>query len=1629
MAAWAIARGLCPLFEWCPATHVIGVLRHKTTHLVLLAIRDNITGAYTDLAALAGDPQTRGVLDGVEIAQALGALSDLDVARWTEREGVVLCRPDGLRFKLKSTWYVAMAQAAKLGGAKHFLPKLLQRVPLSQAPPASVWVTALQALDDVVASTATALADAPTGSKTAGADGSADASTLFLRFVDMTRHAVERLARVFADWAADAFDLVGDAEAVATYAGERSGWPGDISRAGIRRDSSTLDRLLRAMLVDLCKRDRVSVVEEMLSVRWCPKTGGFPLDDEVLPLDFAGFDESPPAVRDHVTAAYLPRKLATLMGTAGDVVHISRTYRPDEGKIKGMWERFAKDNIVDLRVDLQPMRKEGATAHNGSPSHALLLVQYGLVGAAAKYPRGSFAGVLVPTECDVPAERIVEAMQRSFETRRMVRLRWRYTAATAAREAARGAPTVFCDLDGVLADFDRGVREATGRAPEEQPLAKMWQRILTRGGFFQGLHWTSGGERLWKDIVSVTSAAANPTAAGSSALCGLPAILSGIPFRHKKMVSREKTSWCREMMGALQPASIVTCLSADKGNHSGPGKILIDDNPGHRRTWTSHGGTFIHHVSPERTLFELRRALGQTQHQAVPPQVHPSQPMVLARSVVLVVDEWPLAVEDAVVGLDAEWQPGGTHPVALVQIATATEVFVIDMVSASRIVKERLQRMLGDRSVLKVGFALGQDCRLLGTNLVHTVDLQEVAVDTLGITGVRGTVPGMSAVVEAVLGLRMDKSKRLQVYPWEQRPLPEEQLLYAACDAAAALDCFLYLRERAVAMPPTCLLTPVKKRSTAAAESRTDLDLSAPVDFLFSGVFLSPASRAQLLARVPPAFPIARANHVTLQHSPTAVQLRGLRAGQEVTVSVSPLAAIGDGIDAVRVLSMVTGDGWDLAEDVPTPHVTLSTRAGTAPERARSLDFTSAGAPDDASVLKLIGIVGVVVAERPPDPLSCLPARIAKRVKAFAANAQPGESLRFQPRDLSASDRAVLHEFGEDNNLESRSEGDAKTRRLTLVKKRPQARSHSGVLHHNVTDPLSSCEAHGGAATGRIVSHSRDLDAEDKKGRRGSTQGPSRATHRITDASRLEAALAAASVDSVPPSAPELAGAVGEGGRLVWPGGTAPWHGPGVGVVILRGLPGSGKTSVGRALAGSDGVICSADAFFEHGGGGRRRGKTPSGVGSRQEAYRQAFDPALLPTAHDTCLAQYMAALERRPTGLIVVDNTNSQRKEYEPYVRAARGLGIGVAVVELLCTSGTQAAAFCKRSVHGVPLSACLRMNSRWEHDPSCLLVRPMVATDDQRQLLAPAGRDPAPPSPDVGGGSLRRWMAEHHVAHFQRARRATHLQMAVGGKPVAFVDIPERRMDEFLHVYASSGMEDGNDYEPKYLAELVGEGAFRMYFDVDYVSGALHPQQPRSLAPACPPPGPRLAHAPALALHRLVLFSLSVNASSTLLSPLYRAVAVACYIACGVLYEWSLTALAAMFLCSLAPTRGSFRRECRPCRKRSGTRLAERCRRALGVGGSSSRDTHLSLPQRASWSRPASTSSAQTPLSARRTTRCPSAERLSGGWRRYSRAPRGTRLWTRLCTRAARVCACLAHARSPGVLITGGCTASSAC
>lgn len=141
-------------------------------------------------------------------------------------------------------------------------------------------------------------------------------------------------------------------------------------------------------------------------------------------------------------------------------------------------------------------------------------------------------------------------------------------------------------------------------------------------------------------------------------------------------------------------------------------------------------------------------------------------------------------------------------------------------------------------------------------------------------------------------------------------------------------------------------------------------------------------------------------------------------------------------------------------------------------------------------------------------------------------------------------------------------------------------------------------------------------------------------------------------------------------------------------VIIMRGWPGTGKSTLTAELLQDNGVVCSADAFFIRNGNG---------------VYK--YEPGLLRTAHDVCRLEFRNAIfEKEP--LIIVDNTNIKREHYKYYVDIATEQGIKcyqlVAPWVNSVRSGLDmsAEACYKRNVHNVPLATIEKMMKEFEHD-----------------------------------------------------------------------------------------------------------------------------------------------------------------------------------------------------------------------------------------------------------------------------------------------------------------------------------------
>ncbi|MEN3971763.1 hypothetical protein WJS89_03685 [Sphingomicrobium sp. XHP0235] len=151
-------------------------------------------------------------------------------------------------------------------------------------------------------------------------------------------------------------------------------------------------------------------------------------------------------------------------------------------------------------------------------------------------------------------------------------------------------PRLFLDCDGVLADFDGGVRHLTGLDPDaytkKAGRGGFWKTLARADGFYEHLDPLPGAAELVDAVRHLE-----------------PTILTGLPMG--KWAEPQKRAWAKKHFPDL---AVITCMARDKWRYAEPGDVLVDDREKQRATWENEGqGRFILHTSPATTL----KALGE----------------------------------------------------------------------------------------------------------------------------------------------------------------------------------------------------------------------------------------------------------------------------------------------------------------------------------------------------------------------------------------------------------------------------------------------------------------------------------------------------------------------------------------------------------------------------------------------------------------------------------------------------------------------------------------------------------------------------------------------------------------------------------------------------------------------------------------------------------------------------------------------------------------------------------------------------------------------------------------------------------------------------------------------------------
>eukprot|EP00397_Hematodinium_sp_SG-2012_P000611 GEMP01000612.1.p1 GENE.GEMP01000612.1~~GEMP01000612.1.p1 ORF type:complete len:1893 (+),score=526.37 GEMP01000612.1:201-5879(+) len=1116
-----LEKGLTPIFEWCDVGSPVGVIGHDVQRLVLVAIREIESGAFWEYEAIRQLAEDHNV----EVVKKRQCASFDELVATTSatkgEEGVVVQWPSGLLAKVKTKWWTSISAASRRsqGTPGTFLLDIVtsQRT-LVSLPAYIMWRAVFSWTDGEKAAIYTLLP--PT-------------EQAHLRAFEAALHAnLSALDNDLHAWAASLGRDIPDT-VVASLAGR---WPlhvlnayrhevylgagGAELRTFLQQQSGNSHTMTH--LLELCWTSP-SACEKMTSL-------AATLDAVASAAERCGeLDAAPPVVITHVLETYLPARIKMYLGTAEDLpmartlldstpVYIARTYMPSEGKIRDLWERFeyAPHHIINLRIDVQPCEAH-FSAYYGDRCHALLLVQFGALESSAK--AGRFAGVLWPTETHLAYSHLHRAMERSFATRRVCKVDAAATtsASTGSSPASPDAVSeIFLDL--VVVDFEAGLRTK----PAE---CKVWQYISGRHNYFEWLPWTRDGFALWQFLHSLDVPVT---------------VLTGVPDGSLGLRSTaEKTRWCHR---ELHPDIPVQCTATTgKGQWSAPGKVLIDDRV--VEDWNAHGGRQIVHTSAADTMEICVLDLGL------------GTDMCANMEDVEVITEVTAAFQQAaaeasILAVDVEWVPdtacGAPHSASIMQLAFSrreeeereeallhekhsSALFVVDVANWSEGLKQCVTRLLSEESVLKVVFGVDGERRIPGfgtrRKICPAVDLKQ-AVQNMSLER-----------VAARCGFKVKRDTHIQYSDWSQRPLRDEQILYAAAGALTLLRCYDRMTPHPVAPSPLSC-------GPATAATGDDLQNSGPIDIHYTGIFLQPASRKKLLAHFPPRLTNVIADHMTIAHAPSVDSLRGLDVGRQRRLEIVSIAFD----DQAHAVGVRTCDEENSIEG----HITIATRLHVPPKHSKTLAYVPLAQDDKRRHCVLDGIVGLQCAvKKHAFGADCeVPERDIARARALAENGLPNQSEIFP--GLTSVQRRTLHELASQIGLCSHSEGKKNSSERKLFLTVPSI--------HKQLKPEDGDKSVGW--TVQMIKTKKMFTA---------LFGASFETKRV------HACMTARGLEWASGATPAVLSQVGSSGSTAAAARV---------VVIMRGFPGCGKSGVARSLHqqcranGTGSIICSADDFW-----------------------------------------------------------------------------------------------------------------------------------------------------------------------------------------------------------------------------------------------------------------------------------------------------------------------------------------------------------------------------------------------------------------------------------------------------------------
>jgi len=137
---------------------------------------------------------------------------------------------------------------------------------------------------------------------------------------------------------------------------------------------------------------------------------------------------------------------------------------------------------------------------------------------------------------------------------------------------------IYCDMDGVLTDFEERFEHYSGMKPKEYEnkfgTPAFWELIDVKIGlkFWVGMKWMPQGQRLW-DFISPHK----------------PDLLTSPSRDNGSRLGKQL--WAKNHLNPKP--KVIMAYSADKQRYANENSILIDDKPSNIDQWAAKGGIAI----------------------------------------------------------------------------------------------------------------------------------------------------------------------------------------------------------------------------------------------------------------------------------------------------------------------------------------------------------------------------------------------------------------------------------------------------------------------------------------------------------------------------------------------------------------------------------------------------------------------------------------------------------------------------------------------------------------------------------------------------------------------------------------------------------------------------------------------------------------------------------------------------------------------------------------------------------------------------------------------------------------------------------------------------------------------------